>query len=103
MMCFVHMPTQVAIVRTCGRCNCPQGGDTTEKAERAMMEDVHDAVFDLVQLIKTYQSKNTLAQVITSTLFRKRQDEMGAVVDRAILGLQVSGIKSFANARLSNR
>lgn len=57
-----------------------------------MMEDVHDAVFDLVELIKTYQSKNKLFQLMASTLFRRRQDEMGAVVDRAILGLQVSGI-----------
>ena len=57
-----------------------------------MMDDVHDAIFDLVELIKTYQSKNRLSQLLMSTLFRRRQDEMGAVVDRAILSLQVSGI-----------
>ena len=56
-----------------------------------MMEDVNDAIFDLVELIQTYQSKNKLSQLLTSTQFRRRQDEMGAVVDRAILGLQVSG------------
>ncbi|CAM9178344.1 unnamed protein product, partial [Laminaria digitata] len=66
-----------------------KGGDTTGKAERAMMEDVHDAIFDLVELIQTYQSKQKLSQLLTSTLFRRRQDEMGAVVDRAILGLQL--------------
>lgn len=55
-----------------------------------MMEDVHDAIFDLVELIKTYKSKNRLSQLLMSTLFRRRQDEMGAVVDRAILSLQVS-------------
>lgn len=70
--------------------NASQGGDTTGKAERAMMEEVHDAIYDLLELTKTYQSKNRLLQLLTSTLFKRRQDEMGAVVDRAILSLQVS-------------
>lgn len=67
-----------------------QGGDTIGEAERAMMEDVQDAIFDLVELIKTYQSRNRMYQLLVSTLFRRRQDEMGAVVDRAISSLQVS-------------
>ncbi|CAM9607513.1 unnamed protein product [Laminaria digitata] len=66
-----------------------KGGATTKEAERVMIEDVHDAIFDLVELIKTYQSKNQLSQLLTSTIFRRRQDEMGAVVDRAILGLHL--------------
>lgn len=53
---------------------------------------MHDAVSDLVELTKTYQSKNKLAQVLTSTLFKRRQDELDAVVDRAILRLHVSGV-----------
>lgn len=57
------------------------------------MEDVHDAVFDLVELIKTYQSKNKLSKVLMSTMFKRRQDELDAVVDRAILRLHVSGVK----------
>ncbi|CAM9529744.1 unnamed protein product, partial [Ectocarpus fasciculatus] len=71
----------------------PLGGDTNGEVARVLMEDVHDAVCDLVELIKTYQSKNRLSKVLMSTLFKRRQDELDAVVDRAILrlhlGLQV--------------
>ncbi|CAM9829016.1 unnamed protein product [Ectocarpus sp. 8 AP-2014] len=70
-----------------------KGGDTNGEAARALMEGVHDAVCDLVELIKTYQSNNRLSKVLMSTLFKRRQDELDAVVDRAILrlhlGLQV--------------
>ena len=58
-----------------------------------MIEEVHYAVEDLVELIKTYQSKNRMSKVLTSTLFKRRQDELEAVVDRAILRLHVSGVK----------
>lgn len=57
-----------------------------------MMEDVHDAINDLVELIKTYKNKNRLSQLLISTLFKRRQDEMGAVVDKAILSLQVRAV-----------
>lgn len=67
-----------------------QSGDANGAVERVLMEDVHDAVLDLVELIKTYQSKNKLSKVLMSTLFRRRQDELDAVVDRAILRLHVS-------------
>ncbi|CAM9446055.1 unnamed protein product, partial [Hapterophycus canaliculatus] len=70
-----------------------KGGETNGEVARILMEDVHDAVFDLVELIKTYQSKNKLSKVLMSTLFKRREDELDAVVDRAILrlhlGLQV--------------
>lgn len=81
--------------------NGRQGGDTTGQEERVMMEDVHDAIFDLVELIKTYKSKNRLSQLLMSTLFRRRQDEMGAVVDRAILSLQVSAV--YAPTRVGDK
>lgn len=67
-----------------------QGGDTNSAVERVLVQEVHDAVSDLVDLIKTYQSKNRLSKVLTSTLFKRRQEEMDAVVDRAILHLHVS-------------
>ena len=54
-----------------------------------MIEDVHGAIFDLVQLIKTYQSKNKLSRLFMSTLFKRRQDELDAVVNQAIMRLQV--------------
>lgn len=68
-----------------------QGGDTTGEAARVLIEDVHDAIYDLVELIMTFQSKNKLAKVCLSTLFKRRQDELDAVVDRAIMRLQVRG------------
>lgn len=64
-----------------------------------MIEDVHGTIFDLVELIRTYQSKNRLSQLFMSTLFRRRQEELDAVVDRAIMRLQVGGVPYFAQLR----
>ncbi|CAM9415830.1 unnamed protein product [Ectocarpus fasciculatus] len=66
-----------------------KGGDTTGKVARVLIEDVHEAIFDLVELIKTFQSKNKLSKLFLSTLFKRRQDELDAVVDRAIMRLQL--------------
>lgn len=79
-------------------CTAIQGGDTTTEVERVLIEEVHDAVFDLVELIKTYHNKNKLAKVLTSTLFKRRQDELDAVVDRAVLRLHVSGVQPSVHA-----
>lgn len=57
---------------------------------RALVEDVHKAIFDLVELIKFFQSKNKLSRLFLSTLVKRRQDELDYVVDRAIMRLQVS-------------
>lgn len=51
---------------------------------------MYDAISDVVQLVKTYQSKNRLSKLLMSTLFKRRQEELDAVVDRAIARLQVS-------------
>ncbi len=67
-----------------------QGGNTVEEASRVLVDDVHDAIFDLVELIKTFQSKNKLSKLFLSTLFKRRKDELEATVDRAIMRLQVS-------------
>eukprot|EP00903_Cladosiphon_okamuranus_P009885 g9389.t1 len=66
-----------------------KGGDTTGETARVLIEDVHDAIFDLVELIKTFQNKNKLSKVFLSTLFKRRQEELDAVVDRAITRLQL--------------
>ncbi|CBJ27852.1 ATP binding / amino acid binding / protein kinase/ protein serine/threonine kinase/ protein-tyrosine [Ectocarpus siliculosus] len=66
-----------------------KGGDTTGEVARVLIEDVHDAIFDLVELIKTFQSKNKLSKLFLSTLFKRRKDELDAVVDRAITRLQL--------------
>ncbi|CBJ30846.1 similar to CG1848-PA, isoform A/ leucine rich repeat protein [Ectocarpus siliculosus] len=65
------------------------GGDTSTEEGRVLMEEVHGAVSDLVELIKTYENKSKLAQMLTSTLFKRRQDELNAVLDRAIWGLHL--------------
>ncbi|CAN0076073.1 unnamed protein product [Pylaiella littoralis] len=68
-------------------------GQANGQVERILLEDVNDAIADLVQIVKTYKSKNKFSQVLMSSLFRQRQDEAEAVIDRAIarlhLGLQV--------------
>ncbi|CAM9774536.1 unnamed protein product, partial [Scytosiphon promiscuus] len=66
-----------------------KGGNTTGETARVLIEDVHDAIYDLVELIKTFQSKNKLSKVFLSTLFKRRQEELDAVVDRAITRLQL--------------
>ncbi|CAM9906886.1 unnamed protein product [Ectocarpus fasciculatus] len=66
-----------------------KGGDTSRDGGGVLMEEVHDAVSDLVELIKTYQTKSKLGKVLTSTLFKRRQDELNAVIDRAIWGLHL--------------
>lgn len=76
-----------------------QGGHTIGEEARRMIEDVHGAIFDLVQLIKTFQSKNKLSRLLTSTLFKQRQEELDAVVNQAIMRLQVIGIQPFAQLR----
>eukprot|EP00903_Cladosiphon_okamuranus_P015102 g13969.t1 len=64
-------------------------GDRNTEAGRVLIEEVLDAVADLVELIKTYQSKSKLSKLLTSTLFKRRQEELSAVVDSAILHLQL--------------
>ncbi|CAM9894223.1 unnamed protein product [Ectocarpus fasciculatus] len=66
-----------------------EAGNATGEVARILIEDVHDAVFDLAELIKTFRSKNKVSKVLMSTLFKRRQDELDAVVDRAILRLQL--------------
>lgn len=49
---------------------------------------MRDAVGDLVEVITTYKSKGRIAQIMMSTLFKKRQDDAEAVIDGAIGRLQ---------------
>lgn len=50
---------------------------------------MRDAVGDLVDIMKAYWSKRKLSQVVTSTLFRRRQEEAEAVIEAAISRLHV--------------
>ena len=65
-----------------------RGSETTVKAELVLIQDVYDSIHDLVDLVKTYRNKNKVSQLLTSTIFRKRQDEFGSIVENAISSLQ---------------
>ena len=58
--------------------------DTVGEAGIHMMEDVHDSVSDMLELTKTYSGKNKISKLMTSTLFKKRYEELEACVGRAI-------------------
>ncbi|CAM9164639.1 unnamed protein product, partial [Hapterophycus canaliculatus] len=66
-----------------------KGGDTMGEVARVLIAEVHEAIANLVDLIRTFQSKNKLSKAFMSTLFKRRQEELDAVVDRAILRLQL--------------
>lgn len=72
--------------------NRMQSGSTNGEAERVLIQDVHDAIVDLVELIKAYQSRCALSKVLVSTLFKRRQEEADAVIDRAAARLHVSAV-----------
>ena len=71
------------------------------EAARVLIDDVQDAIFDLVELIKTFQSKSKLSKLLLSTLFKRRQEELDAVVDRAMTRLQVGWISHFRSFHAS--
>lgn len=58
--------------------------------EGMLIEEVHAAVQDMVELIKTYRSKRRISKVIVSTMFKRRMEETEATIDRAISDLKVS-------------
>lgn len=70
-----------------------KSGNTSDEGECVAIEEVRDAIGNLVGLIKAYQSKNKVAQVMMSTLFKRRQEEAEAVIDRAMSRLQVRAAK----------
>lgn len=69
---------------------CDQGVDKPEDMDQVLIEDVHEAIRDLVQIMKIYDSKNKISKIIVSSLFKRRQDEAEAAVNVAISRLQVS-------------
>lgn len=80
--------------------NWNQSDDTNGEAEHFLIQDVHDAVGDLVELIKAYQSRNALSKVLMSTLFKRRQEQADAVIDRATSRLHVSAFSiAFSPSR----
>lgn len=58
--------------------------------KRVLIKNVQDAIGDMVGLIKTYKSKRRIAQVLISTLFKRRMEEAEAVINQAFSDLMVS-------------
>ena len=66
-----------------------QDGDSIGEAKRHVIEDVRDAIADLIDIIKTYRSGNRLRQVLTSSVFKRREEEANLAIDRAVTLLNV--------------
>lgn len=66
-----------------------QGGEETNEAGRVLLDEVKYAVDTLLQVIQTYNSKNKVTQVLTSSMFKTRQEEAEHVINAAISRLQV--------------
>ncbi|CAM9565340.1 unnamed protein product [Ectocarpus sp. 6 AP-2014] len=62
-----------------------KGDSFNGEVEGHAFVDVQDAIADLVDLIKTYRSKNRVSKVLTSSVFKRREEEANVAVDRAIL------------------
>lgn len=69
---------------------CHEGKEVPDEVERVLLEDVRESIDDLAQLIWTYQSKNKMVRVMTSSLFYRRQEELETAVHNALNHLQVS-------------
>lgn len=53
---------------------------------------------DLVQILQAYKSKDMLEGVVSSAIFKKRQEEAEAVICMATSRLQVSVIQSCSRS-----
>lgn len=58
-------------------------------ATRVLLEDVHDSIADMVQIIQSYRSKNMVSRVFVSSLFKKRQEEAEESINACLQRLQV--------------
>lgn len=80
-----------------------KGEEPYAKAERVLLDDVRVSIDELVQIIQTYRAKSRIGRVMTSSLFKKRQEEAEAVTNMAISRLQVRGNESRAVKGIGSR
>lgn len=64
--------------------------ESSMEMKRMLMDNVQDAIGDMVGLIKTYNSKRRITQVVVSTLFKRRMEETEAVINQTFSDLMVS-------------
>lgn len=62
------------------------------ESEIVLLEDVQDAVGDLVEILQTHQSKHKMLRVFLFTLCKKRQEEAEATIHVAMQRLQVQTV-----------
>lgn len=62
------------------------------EVERILLEDVQESIEDMLQIMRSYKSKNTVSKVFVSTLCKRRQDEAEAAINSAVQRLQVKYI-----------
>ena len=64
--------------------------DSSRGMKRMLIENVQDAIGDMLGLIRTYNSKKRITQVVVSTLFKRRMEETDAVINQTFADLMVS-------------
>ena len=79
------------MVVVCFRC---QGDHPPDEAGDVLLEDVQESIDDLIQLIQVYKSKNRMVRVVTSSLFKRRQEELEAAINVAVNRLQVRNTRT---------
>ena len=72
-----------------------QRDEIGRNAEQYLLEDVYDSVSGLVGVMQTYNAKGKISRLLVSTLFKRRQEEAEAVLNRAISRLQVSSMNRW--------
>lgn len=76
------------------------GGHSPDEAEGILLEDVRESIDDLIQLIQVNKRNSRMVMVITSSLFKRRQEELEASINVAINRLQVRNIDRRGRRRV---
>lgn len=68
---------------------------------RDIINDVEEAVADLVELMKAYKTKNKISQVAGTPLFKNRLEDAEAVVNKAFKNMNAIFVVMVLNFRLN--
>ncbi|CAM9496872.1 unnamed protein product [Ectocarpus sp. 12 AP-2014] len=61
--------------------------ESSSAGAHTLVQKVEDGINDLLQLIHTYKSRNAFVQVVTTKLFKRRKEQLEAVVKQALSDL----------------
>eukprot|EP00904_Undaria_pinnatifida_P006344 jgi/Undpi1/283/HiC_scaffold_1.g00279.m1 len=70
-----------------GKIDNVEDTDSSRGMKRMLIENVQDAIGDMLGLIRTYNSKKRITQVVVSTLFKRRMEETDAVINQTFADL----------------